>query len=88
MPRTPVHPHFALDSSIAARHGINPNQLRRCKTDAYDGLLEVFGDGAGGGTAARGTDKLIERPYERIGELVVDRDFLPRGSGLSGERRR
>ena len=31
--------------AIAARHGINPNQLSRWKTEAYDGLLEVFGDG-------------------------------------------
>ena len=74
--------------AIAARHGINPNQLSRWKTEAYNGLLEVFGDGAGGGTAARDTDKLIERLYGRIGELVVERDFFSRDSGLSGERRR
>ena len=73
--------------AIAARHGINPNQLSRWKTEAYNGLLEVFGDGAGGGTAARDTDKLIERLYGRIGELVVERDFfrgIP-GSRASGE---
>ena len=57
---------------IAARHGINPNQLSRWKTEAYDGLLEVFGDG-GGGTAARDTERLVERLYARIGELVVER---------------
>ena len=27
--------------AIAARHGVNPNQLSRWKTEAYDGLLEV-----------------------------------------------
>ena len=74
--------------AIAARHGINPNQLSRWKTEAHDGLLEVFGDGAGGGTAARDTEKLIERLYARIGELVVERDFFSRGSALSDERRR
>ena len=74
--------------AITARHGINPNQLSRWKTEAYNGLLEVFGDGAGGGTAARDTDKLIERLYGRIGELVVERYFFSRDSGLSGERRR
>ena len=73
---------------IAARHGINPNQLSRWKTEAYDGLLEVFGDSAGGGAAARDTEKLIERLYARIGELVVERDFFSRGSALSDERRR
>ena len=29
--------------AIAARHGINPNQLSRWQTEAYDGLLEVLG---------------------------------------------
>ena len=71
---------------IAARHGINPNQLSRWKTEAYDGLLEVFGDG--GGSAARDTEKLIERLYAQIGELVVERDFFSRGSGVSDGRRR
>ena len=65
--------------AIAARHGINPNQLSRWKTEAHDGLLEVFGDGAGGGTAARDTEKLIERLYARIGELVVERGFFFEG---------
>ena len=74
-------------AEIAARHGINPNQLSRWKTEAYDGLLEVFGDGAGG-SAARDTEKLIERLYARIGELVVERNFFSRGSGVSGGRRR
>ena len=73
---------------IAARHGINPNQLSRWKTEAYDGLLEVFGDGAAGGAAARDTEKLVERLYARIGELVVERDFLSRGSALSDGRTR
>lgn len=66
----------------AARHGINPNQLSRWKTEAYDGPLEVFGDG-GGGSAARDTEKLIERLYARIGELVVERDFF---RGVPGSR--
>ena len=33
-------------------------------------------DGAGGGTVARDTDKLIERLYARIGELVAERIFF------------
>jgi len=31
--------------SIAARHGVNPNQAGRCKTEAHDGLLEVLARG-------------------------------------------
>ncbi len=72
---------------IAAEHGINPNQLSRWKTEAYDGLLDVFGEGRSG-TAARETEELVERLYARIGELVVERDFFSRASGPSAARRR
>ena len=58
-------PGDATVGEIAARHGIDPNQPSRWKTGAYDGLLEVFGDG--GGSAARDTEKLVERLYARIG---------------------
>ena len=67
--------------AIAARHGINANQLSKWKTQAHDGLLEVF-DNAAGNPASRETDKLIERLYARIGELVVERDFFSKGSVL------
>ena len=70
---------------IAARHGINPNQLSRWKTEAYDGLLGVFGDGAGG-SAARETEKLVDRLYAQIGQLVVERDFFSKASGSSDAR--
>ena len=67
--------------AIAARHGINANQLSKWKTQADDGLLDVF-DNTAGNPAARETDKLIEQLYARIGELVVERDFFSRGSAL------
>ena len=63
--------------AIAARYSIHPNQLSQWKTQAHDGLLDVF-DKAGGNPAARETDKLIEQLYARIGELVVERDFFRR----------
>ena len=64
--------------AIAARHGINANQLSKWKTQAHDGLLDVF-DNAAGNPASRETDKLIEQLYARIGELVVERDFFFEG---------
>ena len=67
--------------AIAARHGINANQLSKWKTEAHDRLLEVF-DNAAGNPTSRETDKLIEQLYARIGELVVERDFFSRGSAL------
>ena len=52
-----------------------------------DEAAQRVGDGAGG-SAARDTEKLIERLYAQIGELVVERDFFSRGSGGSDGRRR
>ena len=69
--------------SARPRRGTASTQTRlsRWKTEAYDGLLEVFGDG-GGGSATRDTEKLIERLYTRIGEPVVERDFFEGFRGL------
>ena len=79
--------------AIAARHGINPNQLSRWKTEAYNGLLEVFGDGAGGGTAAAGRGGADQhgrqgpvdgQPVRRASVDVVE----VRGRLSGGDRRR
>ena len=73
--------------SIAARHGVNPNQVSRWKTEAHDGLLDVFARG-GGNTPNRETEQLVERLYARIGELTVERDFFSRGLERFGGSRR
>ena len=43
--------------SIASRHGVHPNQVGKWKTEAHDGLLEVF---------ARGKGKSADRETERL----------------------
>ncbi len=73
--------------SIAARHGVNPNQVGKWKTEAHDGLLGVFGRG-GGNSADRETARLVERLYARIGELTVERDFFSKGLERWGGGRR
>ena len=72
---------------IAARHGLNPNQVGRWKAEAMDGLLEVFRRG-GVGKPERESEKLVETLYARIGELTVERDFFIRGLEISGGTRR
>lgn len=73
--------------SIAARHGVNPNQVSKWRTEAHDGLLDVFSRG-GAGAADRETERLVERLYARIGELTVERDFFSKGLGRLGGARR
>jgi transposase len=38
-------------------------------------------DSSGGGDAASGREREIERLHAKIGELIVERDFLARRSG-------
>lgn len=66
-------------AELAARHGIHPNQIAKWKRQATDGLAAVF-DG-----------KIIERDqvrdaelkdlHAKIGQLVIERDFLAKASG-------
>ena len=73
--------------AIASRHGVHPNQVSKWKTEAHDGLLEVFAR-PGGNRSDRETQQLVERLYARIGELTVERDFFSRGlERLGGPRR-
>ena len=73
--------------SIASRHGVHPNQVSKWKTEACEGLLEVFARGKGK-SADREAERLIETLYARIGELTVERDFFSRGlERLGGPRR-
>ena len=77
--------------AIASRHGVHPNQESKWKTEAHDGLLEVFAR-LGGNRSDRETqrlaERLAERLYARVGELTVVRDFLSRGlERLGGPRK-
>ena len=73
--------------AIAARHGIHANQSGKWKTEAHEGLLEVFGR-KGGDAERRRAERLIETLYARIGELTVERDFFQRGLDVSSGRRK
>ena len=73
---------------IAARHGLNPNQVARWKSEGMDGLLEAFRRDGAGKAAGAVDGKLVEALYARIGELTMERDFFSKGLELSGVRGR
>ncbi len=66
-------------AELTARHGNHPNQIMKWKRQAIDGLFSVF-DG-----------KIVERDqvrdaelrdlHAKIGQLVIERDFLAKASG-------
>ena len=51
---------------IAARHGLNPNQVGKWKSEAMEGLLEEFRRG-GVEKPGREKEKPVETLYARIG---------------------
>jgi transposase len=62
---------------IAAKHKVHPNQVSTWKRQAVDGLGEVFSNGAD--RAVRDHETEVGDLHAKIGELMVERDFLARG---------
>ena len=64
---------------IASQYQVHPNQVGAWKRQAVEGLAEVFSKGAERRT--RDHESEVRDLHARIGELIVERDFLSRGSG-------
>ncbi len=62
---------------IAAKHKVHPNQVSTWKRQAVDGLGEVFSNGAD--RAVRDQEVEVRDLHAKIGELMVERDFLAGG---------
>ena len=64
---------------IASRRRVHPNQVGAWKRRAIEGLAELFSKGAE--RRVRDHEGEVRDLHARIGELIVERDFLSRGSG-------
>ena len=62
---------------ISARHKVHPNQVSAWKRQAMDGLGAVFSNGAD--KARMDDDDEVHDLHAKIGQITVERDFLPRG---------
>ena len=62
---------------IATKHKVHPNQVSAWKRQAVDGLDEVFSNGAD--RAGRDHETEVRDLHAKIGELMVERDFLAGG---------
>lgn len=64
-------------AEIASKHGIHPTMVTTWKKQAVDGLAGTF---AGTTEAARAAGEAdIEKLHAKIGQLVIERDFLSKG---------
>ena len=66
-------------AQLVAKHRVHQTLINAWKRQAVEGMAAVFSDKAEAAEAARGAE--VERRHAKIGELVVERDFLRRASG-------
>ena len=62
---------------IASQHQVHPNQVGAWKRQAIEGLVEVFSKGTE--HRRRDHESEVRDLHAKIGELIVERDFMSRG---------
>jgi transposase len=66
-------------SQLATKHGLHQTLIGDWKRQALDGLVTVFSGKAEAKEGMRQED--VEKLHAKIGQLVVERDFLVKVSG-------
>jgi len=66
-------------SQLATKHGVHQTLIGDWKRQALDGLVTVFSGKADAKEGMREAD--VEKLHAKIGQLVVERDFLVKVSG-------
>ena len=66
-------------AQLAAKHGVHQTLVNGWKKQAVEGLSTVFTTKPEGADKAREAD--VEKLHAKIGQLVVERDFLAKAFG-------
>ena len=66
-------------AELGAKHGVHHTMIASWKRQAIDGMASTF---CGAGDAARAASEAeVDKLHAKIGQLLVERDFLARASG-------
>jgi len=66
-------------AQLVAKHGVHQTLINAWKKQAVEGMAGVFSGKAEAAAAERAGE--LDRLHAKIGQLVVERDFLRRASG-------
>jgi transposase len=66
-------------AQLTAKHGVHQTLINSWKKQAVEGLSTVFETGTS--TVEKNSDGEIEKLHAKIGQLVVERDFLAKAFG-------
>ena len=68
-------------AQVATKHGIHQSMVGEWKKQAMEGLSTVFADRSAAQETAKTTEAEVEKLHAKIGQLLVERDFLAKASG-------
>jgi transposase len=68
-------------AQVATKHGIHQTMVGEWKKQAMEGLSTVFADRSAAQETAKTTEAEVEKLHAKIGQLLVERDFLAKASG-------
>ena len=68
-------------AQLASKHGIHQTMVGEWKKQAIEGLASVFSDRSSAQEATKSSEAEIEKLHSKIGQLVVERDFLAKAFG-------
>ena len=68
-------------AQLATKHGVHQTMVGEWKRQAMDGLVAVFSGKEAAQDTARLSEAEVEKLHAKIGQLVVERDFLAKASG-------
>ena len=69
-------------AELSSRFGVHASQIHAWKKTLLEGTSALFARGQGGTASAGPVDETqLAKLYEKIGELIVERDFFRKRSG-------
>jgi transposase len=68
-------------AQLASKHGIHQTMVGEWKKQAMEGLAAVFSDRSAAAETAKSAEAEVEKLHAKIGQLLVERDFLAKAFG-------